>query len=119
METADGQRTRLDTVLGHSYAVLGYRVNPLEGLSAQTRAYWANWDTRFIQVNRSRSGPARNQPLQTEGVISVEDVSNRLGNWFSGVRDCIVVVRPDRFIAAITTPERLDSVLRKLQEQLS
>lgn len=119
VETADGQRTRLDTVLGHSYAVLGYRVNPLEGLSAQTRAYWANWDTRFIQINRSRSGPARNQPLQTEGVISVEDVSNRLGNWFSGVRDCIVVVRPDRFIAAITTPERLDSVLRKLQEQLS
>jgi len=28
-------------------------------------------------------------------------------------------VRPDRFVAAITTPERLDGVLRKLAEQLS
>jgi 3-(3-hydroxy-phenyl)propionate hydroxylase len=51
--------------------------------------------------------------------ISVEDVDNRLGEWFSKVRDCIVVVRPDRFVAAITTPERLDGVLRKLAEQLS
>ncbi|UFH50407.1 bifunctional 3-(3-hydroxy-phenyl)propionate/3-hydroxycinnamic acid hydroxylase [Pseudomonas sp. KNUC1026] len=119
VETAGGQCTRLDTVLGHSYAVLGYRVNPAEGLSEQTRAYWANWGTRFIQVNRSRSGPARNQPLQAEGAISVEDVYNRLGAWFAGVRDCVVVLRPDRFVAAITTPERLESVLRKLQEQSS
>jgi len=28
-------------------------------------------------------------------------------------------VRPDRFVAAITTPERLESVLAKLQGQLS
>jgi 3-(3-hydroxy-phenyl)propionate hydroxylase len=46
-------------------------------------------------------------------------VDNRLAEWFSKVRDCIVVVRPDRFVAAITTPERLDGVLRKLAEQLS
>lgn len=119
VETADGNRTRLDNVLGHSYAILGYRVNPTEQLSEAAHAYWAKWNARFIQVNRSRSGPARNQPLQSEGVISIEDVHNRLGNWFSNVRDSVVVVRPDRFIAAITTPERLDSVLRKLQEQLS
>ncbi|WP_312936804.1 bifunctional 3-(3-hydroxy-phenyl)propionate/3-hydroxycinnamic acid hydroxylase [Pseudomonas sp.] len=119
VETADGQRVRLDTVLGQSFAVLGYRVNPVQGLSAATRDYWAQWDTRFIQVNRSRSGPGRNQPLQADGAISVEDLHNRLGQWFSNVRDCIVVIRPDRFVAAITTPERLESVLGKLQAQLS
>lgn len=81
--------------------------------------FWARWDMRFIQVNRSRSGPVRNQPLTATDAISVEDVDNRLGEWFSRVRDCIVVVRPDRFVAAITTPERLDAVLRKLAGQLS
>ncbi len=119
VEDAGGQRLRLDEVLGSSYAVLGYRVNPGAQLSEEMHAYWARWGTRFIQVNRSRSGPGRNQPLSTPGAVSVEDVDNRLGEWFSRVRDCIVVVRPDRFVAAITTPERLESVLRKLAEQLS
>jgi 3-(3-hydroxy-phenyl)propionate hydroxylase len=119
IEDAQGQRRRLDEVLGNSYAVLGYRVNPREPLSEEMAAYWARWDTLFIQVNRSRSGIGRGQPLTALDAISVEDVDNRLGEWFSKVRDCIVVVRPDRFVAAITTPERLDSVLRKLAEQLS
>ncbi|MGD8220759.1 bifunctional 3-(3-hydroxy-phenyl)propionate/3-hydroxycinnamic acid hydroxylase [Pseudomonas thivervalensis] len=119
IEDAQGQRRRLDEVLGHSYAVLGYRVNPSEQLSEQTAAYWARWDTRFIQINRSRSGVGRNQPLSASGAICVEDVDNRLGEWFAKVRDCVVVVRPDRFVAAITTPERLEGVLRKLAEQLS
>ncbi|WP_028696301.1 bifunctional 3-(3-hydroxy-phenyl)propionate/3-hydroxycinnamic acid hydroxylase [Pseudomonas cremoricolorata] len=118
VEDCEGQRRRLDEVMGSSYAVLGYRVNPAAPLSEATKAYWATWNTRFIQVNRSRSG-GRNQPLRADGVISVEDVDNRLGNWFSKVRDCVVVVRPDRFVAAITTPERLESVLAKLQGQLS
>jgi 3-(3-hydroxy-phenyl)propionate hydroxylase len=98
--------------------VIGYRVNPLEGLSAETRAFWDRLETRFIQVNRSRSG-SRNQPLCAEGVISVEDADNRLDDWFAKARDSIVVVRPDRFVAAITTPERLDGVLAKLAGQLS
>lgn len=118
VEDALGRKRRLDEVLGDSYAVLGYRVNPSEHLSEESAAYWARWNTQFIQVNRSRSGE-RNQPLTSVGAISVEDVDNRLGDWFSTVRDSIVVVRPDRFIAAITTPERLDSVLVKLARQLS
>ena len=118
VENADGVRVRFDDVLGPWYAVIGYRTNPTAGLSAEARAFWNGLETRFIQVNRSRSGH-RNQPLSAEGVVSVEDVDNRLDDWFSQVRDNVVVVRPDRFIAAITTPERLEGVLAKLAGQLS
>ncbi|HUE92272.1 bifunctional 3-(3-hydroxy-phenyl)propionate/3-hydroxycinnamic acid hydroxylase [Pseudomonas sp.] len=118
VENADGARVRFDDVLGPWYAVIGYRTNPAAGLSAEARTFWNGLETRFIQVNRSRSGN-RNQPLSAEGVISVEDVDNRLDDWFSQVRDNVVVVRPDRFIAAITTPERLEGVLAKLAGQLS
>jgi 3-(3-hydroxy-phenyl)propionate hydroxylase len=118
VENADGALVRFDDVLGPWYAVIGYRTNPTAGLSAEARAFWNGLETRFIQVNRSRSGN-RNQPLSAEGVISVEDVDNRLDDWFSKARDSIVVVRPDRFIAAITTPERLEGVLAKLAGQLS
>lgn len=119
VEDGQGRRQRLDEVLGPWFAVIGYRVNPAAGLSAQTRAFWDGLETRFIQVNRSRSGLGRHQPLVAEGAISVEDVDNQLGDWFASARDSIVVVRPDRFIAAITTPERLDEVLGKLARQLA
>jgi 3-(3-hydroxy-phenyl)propionate hydroxylase len=119
VEDADGQRVRLDDVLGPWYAVIGYRVNPVAALSAESRAFWKRLDTRFVQVNRSRSGHGRNRPLTVEGATSVEDVDNRLGEWFAQARDSIVVVRPDRFIAAVTTPERLEEVLGKLGGQLA
>lgn len=118
VENAAGERLRLDEVLGPWYAVIGFRVNPAEGLSAEMRAFWDRLETRFVQVNRSRSG-SRGQPLSAPGAISVEDVDNRLADWFGKARDSIVVVRPDRFVAAITTPERLEGVLAKLAGQLS
>ncbi len=119
VEDAEGQRVRLDDVIGPWYAVIGYRVNPAAELSAETRAFWERLETRFVQVNRSRSGTGRNRPLAVEGALSVEDVDNRLGEWFGKARDSIVVVRPDRFVAAITTPERLEGVLRTLAAQLA
>lgn len=119
VETANGERIRFDEVLGPWYSVIGYRTNPAAGLGAETRAFWEGLETRFIQVNRSRSGYGRDRPLVAEGAVSVEDVENRLGDWFFGARDSIVVVRPDRFIAAITTPERLEAVLGRLARQLS
>lgn len=117
VEDAQGRRQRLDDVLGPWYAVIGFRTNPIAHLSEQAKAAWQALDTRFVQVNRSRSGYARHQPLQTEGVVCVEDVDNRLEQWFGQVRDTVVVVRPDRFVAAITTPERLEATLAKLQRQ--
>lgn len=119
IEDADGQRRLFDEVLGPWYSVIGYRVNPSASLSAEARSFWERRETRFIQINRSRSGHGRGRPLTAEGAISVEDLDNRLGDWFDKARDSIVVVRPDRFIAAITTPERLDGVLRRLAAQLA
>lgn len=119
VEDGLGKRQRLDEALGPWFSVLGYRVNPATALSAETRAFWDRLDTRFIQVNRSRSGHGRNQPLVAEGALCVEDADNHLGDWFATARDSVVVLRPDRFIAAITTPERLDEVLGKLTRQLA
>ena len=66
LEDDQGQRRRLDEVLGNGYAVLGYRVNPREHLSEAMAEYWTRWDTRFIQVNRSRSGVGgRRRPRRT------------------------------------------------------
>ena len=51
--------------------------------------------------------------------MSVEDVDNELADWFTTARDKIVIVRPDRFVAAITSPSRLNEALDALRKTLS
>jgi 3-(3-hydroxy-phenyl)propionate hydroxylase len=46
-------------------------------------------------------------------------VDNCLAGWFNKARDPIVVVRPDRFVAAVCRPEDLEGVLKKLAGSLS
>lgn len=118
VEDGHGRRSKLDDVLGPWYAVLGYRVNPAAALGADALAHWRARGTRFIQVQRSRSGPGRDQPLAAAGAESVEDVDNRLGPWFDAAREAIVVIRPDRFVAGVASPSTLEQVMATLAEQI-
>ena len=118
VEDGRGTRLRFDDVLGDFYAVIGYRTNPKAGLSDDDIRHWEGMGARFIQVNRSRSGSGRHQPLVTPGVISVEDADNKLEAWFDRARAHVAVVRPDRFVAAISTTGRVPEVLDKLARQL-
>jgi len=118
VEDGHGKRTRFDDVLGDFYAIVGFRTNPKAGLSEDEIRHWEGMGARFIQVNRSRSGSGRHQPLVTPGVISVEDADNKLEGWFARARAHIAIVRPDRFVAAISSADRAAETLGKLARQL-
>ena len=87
-------------------------------MSEENKSFWDQRQTRYIQVNRSRSGKSYSERLTAEGAVSVEDVDNQLADWFSDVRNKIVIIRPDRFVAAITSPERLNETLDMLRKKL-
>lgn len=117
--TAERQRKRFDDVLGSWYSVIALRKDPLTNISEANKAFWSKRNTKFIQVNRARSGLNRNSPLQaSKGAICVEDIDHKIEDWFEQTRDEVVIVRPDRFIAAICTLDRLDFTLEKLACQL-
>ncbi len=119
VETSEQKKVKFDDVLGEWYSVVSFRKDPLASLSPETKAFWSNRQTQFIQVNRSKSGLNRFTPLTSdEDVICVEDVDNKLEDWFENARDDVVIVRPDRFIAATCSIEQLDTVLGKLACQL-
>ncbi|MEN8281846.1 bifunctional 3-(3-hydroxy-phenyl)propionate/3-hydroxycinnamic acid hydroxylase [Acinetobacter gerneri] len=119
VQTVDQQRIKFDEVLGKWYSVIAFRKNPMQGLSSEMQQFWRDRETNFIQVNRSKSGLTRNQPLLAgENVISVEDIDHKLENWFVDARDEVVIVRPDRFIAATCSIEQLNATLEKLACQL-
>lgn len=119
VETSNQQRVKFDEVLGKWYAIIAFRKDPTAVLSAESKAFWAQRETQFIQVNRSKSGLNRNTPLASLGdVICVEDIDHKLENWFVDARDEVVIVRPDRFIAATCSIDQLETTLEKLACQL-
>ncbi|WP_419690559.1 bifunctional 3-(3-hydroxy-phenyl)propionate/3-hydroxycinnamic acid hydroxylase [Burkholderia theae] len=103
VETADGARRKLDDVLGPWFSIVGWQCDPQACLSDDDRAYWAALGATFVQVSRSRSGTGRTRRVASAyGSTCVEDVDNALGAWFDRHAGPLVVVRPDRYVAAQT-----------------
>lgn len=49
-----------------------------------------------------------------DGVIRIGDTQNRLRAWFAQHNAALVVMRPDRFVAAVAIPQTTGSTLNKL-----
>ncbi|MGK8197757.1 bifunctional 3-(3-hydroxy-phenyl)propionate/3-hydroxycinnamic acid hydroxylase [Burkholderia cepacia] len=103
VETADGVRRKLDDVLGPWFSIVGWQCDPQACLSDDDRAYWMSLGAAFVQVSRSRSGTSRARRVTSvHGSACVEDVDNALAAWFDRHAGPLVVVRPDRYVAAQT-----------------
>ncbi|WP_175719231.1 bifunctional 3-(3-hydroxy-phenyl)propionate/3-hydroxycinnamic acid hydroxylase [Burkholderia anthina] len=103
VETADGVRRKLDDVLGPWFSIVGWQCDPQACLSDDDRAYWTALGAQFVQIVRSRSGTCRAQRIvSARGSVCVEDVDNALADWFERHAGPLVVVRPDRYVAAQT-----------------
>ncbi|KWO07082.1 3-(3-hydroxyphenyl)propionate hydroxylase [Burkholderia cepacia] len=103
VETADGVRRKLDDVLGPWFSIVGWQCDPQACLSDDDRAYWTSLGAVFVQVSRSRSGSSRARRVTSvHGSACVEDVDNALAAWFDPHAGPLVVVRPDRYVAAQT-----------------
>ncbi|AOJ77368.1 MULTISPECIES: bifunctional 3-(3-hydroxy-phenyl)propionate/3-hydroxycinnamic acid hydroxylase [Burkholderia cepacia complex] len=103
VETADGVRRKLDDVLGPWFSIIGWQCDPQASLSDDDRAFWTALGAKFVQIVRSRSGTCREQRIASaHGSECVEDVDNAMADWFDRHAGPLVVVRPDRYVAAQT-----------------
>ena len=108
---------RLDEVLGDSFAILCWGIDPSYWMSEQTRALWKQLDTRLISVwpdtqlgyQLARDGP---------DVQPIADVSGRLKAWFDRHGRGVVFLRPDRFVAALCGPQQIDATTQALRTAL-
>ncbi|RAX44538.1 monooxygenase [Arthrobacter sp. AQ5-06] len=103
-DTASRRPRRLDDVLGTDWAILGVDVEPggwnlVRRLSELTEA--ARW-----QVTLSDSLP---RPVDNAGVLL--DLDGGLYREFEPFRGCFVLLRPDRFIAAVWRPEDTPTII--------
>jgi 3-(3-hydroxy-phenyl)propionate hydroxylase len=116
VEDAAGRRRKLDDALGPWFAIVGWQVDPQAALSPADREFWHTLGARFIHVTRSRSGQSRESRVDSShGSACVEDVDNYLANWFEANPGAIVVLRPDRYIAAHTSQDGMASVTQEFR----
>ena len=54
-----------------------------------------------------------------DGVLAVGDVHGRLKDWFGGQPDSVVVLRPDRFVAATCSPQDVSRAILGVADKLA
>ncbi|WP_321925744.1 bifunctional 3-(3-hydroxy-phenyl)propionate/3-hydroxycinnamic acid hydroxylase [Paraburkholderia guartelaensis] len=113
---ADGRVVRLDDAIGNGFAVLAWGADPTFGLTPQARALWERMGARFIfakpdvQLEYADDVPA--------GVLALGDVQGRLKEWFSRLPESVVLLRPDRFVAGVCTPQQVSDAIVELAGKL-
>jgi len=117
VEGPDGRPVRLDEVLGPWFALIGFGCDPLSRLTATERAAVDRFHAQVVKVVESRADVRRRDPCVADTIV-VEDLDNHLRPWFQERRCEVVLVRPDRCVAAAGTADRIGRVLARLSEQL-
>ena len=118
VEAMDGTPLHLDDALGPWFALVGFECDPLDGLTAQERGVLHRLDARVVKVIESRAGPRyRSQPCLRPETVIVEDLHNELRAWFDERGRRVVLVRPDRYVAAAGGAHGLGAELTELAAQ--
>ena len=129
------RRSRTPTELGScsttrsaaGFALLGLHVDPAAGLSAKAAGWWRSIGARSVQVLAPRGAPGpdpggrRKRPDRPADDWSaiVEDVDGAFRDWLlRRPADNVIVVRPDRYVAAICSLGDLERVTGKLRRIL-
>ncbi|MGO4155478.1 bifunctional 3-(3-hydroxy-phenyl)propionate/3-hydroxycinnamic acid hydroxylase [Cupriavidus sp. YAF13] len=116
VRTADGRLVLLDDAIGNSLAVIGWGTDPTFGLTAQAREICERAGVRFVlakpdvQLHHADDVP--------EGVIPIGDAAGRLKDWFSRLPESVVLLRPDRFVAGVCTPQQVSAAIVELAGKL-
>ncbi|MGH3171755.1 MAG: bifunctional 3-(3-hydroxy-phenyl)propionate/3-hydroxycinnamic acid hydroxylase [Trebonia sp.] len=119
VEITGKRRVRLDDALGNWVSVVGFECDPLAQLDGAALAVVGRLGARVIKVVESRAGDAYHRAPNTRAdTLVIEDADNELRGWFTAKGQNVVVLRPDRYVAALTTPQDLGRALTALAAHL-
>ncbi len=121
VHTTSGEEVLLDELLGLHFAIVGLNVNPRTCLDPSMLPFWDSLPTRFVQVttSNSRDDQSGTPNTQTDLVIQIIDSESQLANWFARYRNTIAIVRPDRYVFGLCTPQTLSNATQRLQALLN
>jgi 3-(3-hydroxy-phenyl)propionate hydroxylase len=114
--TTDGQTLKLDDTIGLRFAIVAWGTDPTHGMDEATLAFWRRLDARFLRV--LPSGQVAHASPAREGVLTLGDTQGRIKEWFGQQDRSIAFLRPDRFVAALASPQEVTQVSAALARLL-
>jgi len=117
VELVSGEQVLLDEIIGNEFAILAWGVDPQWGLSETSLQQWKKLGVKFIQVLPAVQLQNENRK-QYDGVICVGDIGTDIRTWFGRTNDSMVILRPDRFVAALAIPQSVDQISQALFSKL-
>ncbi|WP_159593073.1 bifunctional 3-(3-hydroxy-phenyl)propionate/3-hydroxycinnamic acid hydroxylase MhpA [Hydrogenophaga sp. BPS33] len=108
---AAGQARRLDDVIGLRFAIVSWSVGADAWITPAGRAVLARLGAVPVVVRPACQDLQRGVP---EGTLAVADRDGTVKRWFDQAPGSIVLLRPDRIVAAVCTGWELDETLRAL-----
>jgi 3-(3-hydroxy-phenyl)propionate hydroxylase len=111
VETTDRKTAKLDDAIGDWFAVIGLHVDPASALDSDSLAWWRSLGARFVHIVAPRSGPPPHGRSADTGAsaaagpehsLILEDIDGAFRDWMLAHPNAdIVVLRPDRYVAAV------------------
>jgi 3-(3-hydroxy-phenyl)propionate hydroxylase len=109
----EGRATLLDEVIGNRFAVIAYGADPAAIFARLDPAVWGKLD-----VVRLGIVPTGVPLAPATGLRIVGDTDGAFGRIFARLRDHILVLRPDHYVAAQLSPSNLAQDLRAVEDLL-
>lgn len=103
VEVVNGETRKLDDVIGPRFALIGWRCDPLAKVPPELLEKLERLGCdRYVGVRSRSSDPEIDLSAEQRAAVTViQDVDNDLQLWFADKGIDWVLIRPDRFVAAV------------------
>jgi len=119
IQHSGGGHGRLDDAIGPWFAVIGIQLDPRDHLSPQLVAWWDALGARFVRVDDAVARPGGDS-RPDDGLIRIEDVDGAFRDWLLSRPEAeVVVLRPDRYVAAVTDRAGLEQATATLRAMIN
>ncbi|RZG80668.1 bifunctional 3-(3-hydroxy-phenyl)propionate/3-hydroxycinnamic acid hydroxylase [Acinetobacter sp. WCHAc060033] len=117
VQLENGQTVLLDEVIGNDFAVIAWGVDPKWGINDANMKVWQSLGVKFIQVLPAVQLGNEKRKIH-DGVITIGDTGTEIRSWFGKTDQAMVILRPDRFVAALAIPQTMNTVSQQLFSKL-
>ncbi|WP_244817491.1 bifunctional 3-(3-hydroxy-phenyl)propionate/3-hydroxycinnamic acid hydroxylase [Caballeronia sp. Lep1P3] len=114
---ADGAIARFDDAIGNRFAMIGWGADPTFCLTPEARRIWTSLGGVFV-IAKPDTQLAFHDDVP-EGVIALGDIDARLKDWFARLPESVVLLRPDRFVASMCSPQCASDHVMQLAQKLA
>ncbi len=113
---ASGRPQRLDDVIGLRFALIAWSARPDAWIDEEARAILATLGALPVVVRPDCQSLDREPP---SGGVVLSDIDGSFKRWFDDAPGGVLILRPDRVVAAVCQTWELSDTLRELARRMS